>query len=52
MDSKICDQFISILIDPECNYRYVCPNLVDKCDFSNEFHAESWLVYLAISTKK
>lgn len=31
MDSKLCDQVVSILIYPRSNYSYVIPNLVDKC---------------------
>ena len=31
MDGKICDQIVSILIDPGSNYGYVNPDLVDKC---------------------
>ena len=31
MDSKICDQVDSILIDPGSNYSYINPNLADKC---------------------
>ena len=31
MDGKICDQVISILIDPGSIYSYVNPDLVDKC---------------------
>ena len=31
MDGKLCDQVVSILIDPGYNYSYVNPNLVDKC---------------------
>lgn len=52
MDGKIGDQVISMLIDPRSNYRYVIPDLVDKCGLSKEFHAEYWLVQLAIGTKK
>lgn len=52
MDGKICDEVISILIDPGSNYRYVCPHLVDKCGLSKELHEKSWLVQLATSTKK
>jgi len=52
MDDKICDQVISILIDPGSNYRYVNADLVDKCGLSKELHAKSWLVQLAIGTKK
>jgi len=39
-------------IDIGSNYRYVSPNLVDKCGFNKELHAESWLVQLATGTKK
>ena len=52
MDGNICDQFVSILIDPWFNYGYVSPNLVDKCGLNKEVHAKSWLVQLATSTKK
>ena len=31
MDDKLCDQVISILIDPGSNYSYVNLNLPDKC---------------------
>ena len=44
MDGKLCDQVVSILIDPRSNYSYVNPNLVDKCGLNKEVHAESWLV--------
>jgi len=52
MDGKICDQVISIFIDLGSNYNYVGPNLVDKCGLSKELHVESWLVQLAIGSKK
>jgi len=52
MDSKICDQVVSILIDPGFSYSYVNPDLVDKCGLNNEVHANSWLVQLATGTKK
>jgi len=52
MDGKICDQFISIFIDPRSNYRYASPDLVDNCVLINEFHVEHWLVQLAAGTKK
>jgi len=50
MDNKLCDQFISILSGS--NYIYVIPNLEDNCRLNKELHAESWLVKLAIGTKK
>ena len=52
MDGKICDQVISILIERGSNYNYVSPNLVDKFGLNKELHAESWLVQLAVGTKK
>ena len=52
MDGKLCDQVISILIDTGSNYSCVSPNLVDKCGLSKELHAQSWLVKLAMGTKK
>jgi len=52
MDDKLCDQLVSILIDPGSNYSYVSPDLVDKCRLNKEVNAESWLVQLATGTKK
>jgi len=52
MDGKLCDQAISILIDLGFNYSYVSPKLVDKCGLNKKFHAESWLVQLAIGKNK
>jgi len=31
MDGKLCDQVVSILIDPRFNSSYINPDLVDKC---------------------
>lgn len=31
MEGHVCGRVISILIDPEPNYSYVNPELVDKC---------------------
>jgi len=44
MEGKRCDRVFSILIDPRGSYTYVIPDLVDKCGFNKEVHAESWLV--------
>ena len=52
MDGKICDQFISILIDLGSNDSYINPQLVDKCRLRKEMHANSWLVRLDIGTRK
>ena len=34
MEGQLCDQVVSILIDPRSNYSYVNPNPVDKCGLS------------------
>lgn len=52
MEGKLCDQTVSILIDPRSNYSYINPDLVDKCGLRKEVHVESWLVKLAIGKKK
>jgi len=52
MYGKLCDQVLSILIDPGSSYSYVTPDLVDKCGLRKEVHAESWLVQLATCMKK
>eukprot|EP00253_Pinus_taeda_P034736 PITA_34736 len=52
MEGKLCDRVVSIFIDIESNYSYVSPDLVDKCGLNKEMHIESWLVQLAIKTKK
>ena len=52
MEGKLCDRIVTILIDPRSNYCYFNPNLVDKCGLRKEVHVESWLVQLAIGTKK
>jgi len=52
MDGKLCDQIVSILINPASNYSYVNHNLVDNYGLNKQVHAESWLVQLATGTKK
>ena len=44
MDDKLCNQVVSILIDPGSNYSYVNSDLVDKCHLRKEVHAEYCLV--------
>jgi len=34
MDGKVCDEVVSIFIDPRSNYIYVIPHLVDKFGFN------------------
>jgi len=36
MDNKLCDQVVSIFIDPGSNYSYVSPDLVDKCGLNKK----------------
>jgi len=52
MEGEICEQVISILIDPRSNYSYINLELVNKCGLNKEVHAKPWLVQLAIGTKK
>lgn len=52
MDSNLCYQVISILIEHVSNYSYASPNFVDKCCLSKELHVESWLVQFPTGTKK
>jgi len=52
MDGKICDQAVSILIEPRSNYSHVNPDVVDKCGLNKEVLVESWLVQLATGKKK
>ena len=41
MDGKLCDQVVSILIDPRSNYSYINPDLVDKCGLRKGIPAEA-----------
>jgi len=41
MDGNLCDQIISILIDPGFNYSYVNLDLMDKCGLNKEVCAKS-----------
>ena len=52
MDGQLCDQVVSIFIDPGSNYSYVSLDLVDKFGLSKGVHAESRLMQLATSIKK
>lgn len=47
MDGKVCDQVISIFIDPVSYYSYV-----RTCGLNKELHAKSWLVKLASVMKE
>ena len=52
MDGNICDQFISILINPRSKYSYVNPDLVNKCGLGKELYENYLLVPLALGTKE
>ena len=52
MDSKLCDQVVSIWIALGSNNIYINLELVDKCGLRKEVHAESWMVQLATCIKK
>ena len=45
-------QSISILIDPGSTHSYINPNIVEICDFKKTKHSKSWLVQLAMGTKR
>ena len=49
---KIVEQSISILIDPSSIDSYITPRVVDICSFKKVKHSKSWLVQLAIGTKR
>ena len=44
VEGKLCNQVVSILVDPISNYSYISPDLMDKCFLSRKVHAEYWLV--------
>ena len=52
VEGKINQIPISILINPGDSLSYISPNLVEKCKFSVENFARSWLVQLATSAKR
>ena len=52
MEGVISNHLVSILIDPDSNLSYVSPQTVDKCKFQQVKHVKSWLVQLAIGTKR
>jgi len=52
MEGKLCDQFVSILIDPRSNSSYISLDIMDKCFMNKQVHAKSWFVQLAIGTKR
>jgi len=51
MEGKLCNQFVSILIDPGSNYNYVFLKLVEKFTLAKELHTQPWMVKLAMRKK-
>ena len=49
---KIAEQFVSILIDPGSTHSYITLIVVEICAFKKLTHRKSWLVQLAIGTKR
>ena len=49
---KIVEQSVSILIDPSSTHSYITPRVVDICAIKKVNHRKSWLVQLAIGTKR
>ena len=52
VEGKLNQTPISILIDPRASLSYISPDLVEKCKFSVEKCAKSWLVQLATGAKR
>jgi len=52
MDDKLCEQVVSILIDPIYHYSYINIDLVDKFGLRKEVHAKYLLVQLATGKRK
>jgi hypothetical protein len=52
MEGMISNQLVSIFIDPGSNMSYVSPQTIKKCKLQQVKHAKSWLVQLAIRTKR
>ena len=49
---KIAEKYISILINPGSTHSYIAPRVVEICAFKKVKHRKSWLVQLAIGTKR
>jgi hypothetical protein len=52
MEGSIANHLVSILIGPGSILSYVAPQMVDKCKLQPAKHSKSWLVQLAIGTKR
>jgi hypothetical protein len=52
IEGKIHDTRISILIDPGATLSYITPDVVELNKIKKQKHEKSWLVQLAIGTKR
>ena len=52
VEGKIVEQSVSILIDPESTHSYITPRIVESRAFKKLKHSKSWLVQLAIGSKR
>jgi hypothetical protein len=52
MEGMISNHLVSILIDHGSNMSYVVPRTVEKCKLQQVKHAKSWLVQIAVGTKR
>ena len=52
LEGIITGQPISILIDPRSNLSYVSLRVVEACSLQRKKHTKTWLVQLAIGTKR
>ena len=50
--SKIANQSISVLIDPESTHNYINPRVADICAFKKLKHRKTWLVQRVTRTMR
>lgn len=51
-EGMISDQHVSVLFDPGASLRYISPKVVEKCQLQSNKFKKSWLVQLAVRTKR
>ena len=49
---KVVEQSVTVLIDPGSTHSYITPRIVEICAFKKLKHRKSWLVKIAIGTKR
>ena len=52
VEGDIIEHIVYVLIDPGSTHRYIMPGFVEMCPFKKSKQRRSWLVQLAIGTKK